>query len=77
MHGLTDRALISTQYRESLAVIRAAEPAVRLGWTVPKVRRDPFRSWATRIPALAGASRLAAALPARRPTRSVRGTATR
>jgi glycerophosphoryl diester phosphodiesterase len=62
-HGLTDRALISTQYRESLAVIRAADPAVRLGWTVPKVRRDPFRSWATRIPALAALHAMRAALP--------------
>ena len=45
-HGLLDRALISSQYRSSLALIRAAEPRVRLGWSVPKVRRDPFRSQA-------------------------------
>ena len=43
-HGLLARALISSQYRESLALIRAAEPGVRLGWSVPKLRRDPFRS---------------------------------
>jgi glycerophosphoryl diester phosphodiesterase len=42
--GVLDRALISTQYGSSLAAIRAAEPAVRLGWTVPRLRRDPFRS---------------------------------
>jgi glycerophosphoryl diester phosphodiesterase len=43
--GLTDRALISTQFRESLTRIRALEPKLRLGWTVPKLRRDPFGSW--------------------------------
>jgi glycerophosphoryl diester phosphodiesterase len=62
-HGLVDRALISTQYRESLAVIREAEPALRVGWTVPKVRRDPFRSWATRIPAYAALQAMRVALP--------------
>jgi glycerophosphoryl diester phosphodiesterase len=51
-YGMLDRTLISTQYRESLAVIRASERAVRLGWTVPKLRRDPFRSRAMILPAL-------------------------
>ena len=41
--GLLDRALISSQYRQSLALVRWAEPKVRLGWSVPKLRRDPFR----------------------------------
>ncbi len=50
-HGLLDRALISTQYEESLALLRSAEPGVRLGWSVPKLKRDPFRSRATRVPA--------------------------
>ncbi len=52
-YGALDRALISSQYRSSLAVIRAAEPGVRLGWSVPKVRRDPFRSRALVLPAIA------------------------
>jgi glycerophosphoryl diester phosphodiesterase len=52
--GLIERSLISTQYRESLDVIRDAEPRLRLGWTVPKITRDPFRSWWTRLPALVG-----------------------
>src|SRR5207248_2269496 len=38
--GVLDRALISTQYRSSLQRLRAAEPTVRLGWSVPKVRSD-------------------------------------
>ena len=41
---LLERSMISTQFRSSLETIRAAEPAVRLGWSVPKVKRDPFRS---------------------------------
>jgi glycerophosphoryl diester phosphodiesterase len=41
---LIGRALVSSQYRESLALIRRAAPEVRLGWSVPKLRRDPFRS---------------------------------
>ena len=52
-YGVLDRALISTQYRSSLQRLRAAEPTVRLGWSVPKVRSDPFRSRAMRLPVLA------------------------
>ncbi len=51
--GLLERSLISSQYRSSLAAIRAAEPGVPLGWSVPKLRRDPFRSPALALPALA------------------------
>ncbi|MEA2214337.1 MAG: glycerophosphoryl diester phosphodiesterase [Solirubrobacteraceae bacterium] len=51
--GLLDRALISSQYRESLAVLRAAEPDVRLGWSVPKLQQDPFRHRLMWIPATA------------------------
>jgi glycerophosphoryl diester phosphodiesterase len=51
-HGLADRALISTMEEESLAVVRAAGPDIRLGWSVPKVRRNPLNSRLTRIPAL-------------------------
>jgi glycerophosphoryl diester phosphodiesterase len=42
-HELLERALISSQYRSSLALIRRQEPCVRLGWSVPKLSRDPFR----------------------------------
>src|SRR5205807_3374799 len=62
-HGVLERSLISSQYRSSLAVIRAAEPSVRLGWSVPKLRRDPFRSRATMLPALVALYALLAALP--------------
>ena len=63
--GLLERALISTQYEESLALLRATEPNVRLGWSVPKLKRDPFRSWATRVPAMVGLLAFRALLPAR------------
>ncbi len=63
--GLLDRSLISSQYRSSLAALRAAEPGVRLGWSVPKVRRDPFRSRATTVPALAAMHTIRAILPTR------------
>ena len=52
-HGLLSRALISSQYRESLALIRLAEPGVRLGWSVPKLRQDPFRNRLMWVPASA------------------------
>jgi glycerophosphoryl diester phosphodiesterase len=51
-YGVLDRALICSQYRSSLAVVRAADPSVRLGWAVPKLRRDPFRTRALALPAL-------------------------
>ena len=51
--GLLDRSLISSQFRESLALIRAVEPGVRLGWSVPKLRRDPFRNRLMWLPASA------------------------
>ena len=63
-HGLLTRALISSQYRESLAALRAAEPGARLGWSVPKVRRDPFASRALTPVALAWVSVARVVLPA-------------
>ena len=63
--GLLDRTLISSQYRESLALIRATEPAVRLGWSVPKLRRDPFRNRLMRGPMTAVTLAWREALPVR------------
>jgi glycerophosphoryl diester phosphodiesterase len=64
-HGLIERSLVSSCFRESLAVLRAAEPALRLGWSVPKVKRDWTASPVTRVPALLVAGAYRAALPAR------------
>jgi glycerophosphoryl diester phosphodiesterase len=43
-HGLAERTLVSSQYLESLALLRAAGPELRLGWSVPKLRSNPFSS---------------------------------
>jgi glycerophosphoryl diester phosphodiesterase len=64
-HGLLERALISTQYRESLAELRAAQPGVRLGWSVPKLKRDPFRSRRSTLAALVAVRFLRLLLPGR------------
>lgn len=63
--NLVDRALISTQFRESLERIRSLEPRLRLGWTVPKLHRDPFSSWYTVPPALAALAYARTVLPGR------------
>ncbi len=64
-HGVLERALISTQYEESLALLRAADPGIKLGWSVPKLTRDPFRSPITRVPAYLGLQVMRAMLPGR------------
>jgi glycerophosphoryl diester phosphodiesterase len=64
-HGLVERALISTMFVESLEIVRAAEPALRLGWTVPKLHRDPFRSPWTRGLAYVALAYAHLTLPAR------------
>jgi len=63
--GLIPRTLVSSMYRDSLAVLRAAEPGLRLGWSVPRVRRDYTTDLLTRIPALAAGLGYRALLPAR------------
>lgn len=50
-HGVLERTLISSQFGLSLATIRAAAASVRLGWSVPRIRSDPFRSRALTVPA--------------------------
>ena len=61
--GVLDRTLISSQYRKSLELLRAADATVRLGWSVPKVTKDPFRSRATALVALVAIQGLRVALP--------------
>lgn len=64
--GLLQRAIVSTQYVSSLRVLRAvAGSSVRLGWSVPRVRRDYTSNPVTLVPALAVLSAYRAALPAR------------
>jgi glycerophosphoryl diester phosphodiesterase len=50
-HGLVERALISSNWMRSLVIIRALEPRLRLGWSVPRVKRDYTASVLTKLPA--------------------------
>jgi glycerophosphoryl diester phosphodiesterase len=50
-HGLVERTLVSTLFMRSLVTLRKLEPALRLGWSVPRVKRDYTRSWLTKAPA--------------------------
>jgi glycerophosphoryl diester phosphodiesterase len=65
--GLADRALISTMEVESLPIVRAAAPEIRLGWSVPKVRRNYLGNAFTKVPALAAAQYGRTALAIRGP----------
>ncbi len=70
-HELVSRTLVSSMYPSSLAVLRAAEPSLRLGWSVPRLRRDYTTDLLTAIPALALLSGYRAWLP-RRAKRALR-----
>jgi glycerophosphoryl diester phosphodiesterase len=61
--GALERALVCSQYRESLTALRVADPSVRLGWSVPKVRKDPFRSALTTAPAFVALQFMRGVLP--------------
>jgi glycerophosphoryl diester phosphodiesterase len=64
--GMVERALVSSQYPESLAVVRAAEPDLRLGWSVPRAQRDytKARPWVA-LPARAALALVRRLLPSR------------
>jgi len=64
-HGLAERTLISTMEIESLPLVRALAPEIRLGWSVPKVRRNYLAHPATRPLALAALVWARRALPPR------------
>jgi glycerophosphoryl diester phosphodiesterase len=63
--GLVERSLISGMFPPGLALIREAEPTLRLGWSVPRVRRDYTTDMLTAIPALAILTGYRAMLPRR------------
>ena len=62
-YGLVERTLISSNWMRSLVEIRALEPKLRLGWSVPRLKRDPTTMWLTKLPAYAGAAYMRARLP--------------
>jgi glycerophosphoryl diester phosphodiesterase len=47
----------------SLVAIRALEPRLRLGWSVPRVRRDYTKSWLYVLPALSALAVMRRRLP--------------
>jgi glycerophosphoryl diester phosphodiesterase len=47
---LVERSLVTSQWMRSLVRVRALEPRLRLGWSVPRVRRDYTKHWGYRIP---------------------------
>ena len=62
--GLSDRALVSTTYEESLERLGEIDPDLRRGWSVPRARRDYTRS-ALALPAYGVLRWWRARLPAR------------
>jgi glycerophosphoryl diester phosphodiesterase len=63
--NLIGRTLVSGMFPASLDQIRAAEPTLRLGWSVPRVRRDYTTNPLTAVPALAILTGYRAMLPRR------------
>ncbi len=63
--GLIERSLVSCMYTAELDAMRALEPALRLGWSVPRLRRDYTTDMLTAIPALVILSGYRALLPRR------------
>jgi glycerophosphoryl diester phosphodiesterase len=63
--GLIDRAIVSSFYLESVRRLRELEPALKIGWSVPKVKRDWTASVVTRYPAIALALAARETLPRR------------
>jgi glycerophosphoryl diester phosphodiesterase len=64
-HGLAERTLVSTMEAVSFPRIRAQAPEIRLGWSVPRVRRNYLKHPATRALALAAAAYGRRVLPGR------------
>jgi glycerophosphoryl diester phosphodiesterase len=62
-HGLVERALISSNWMRSLVTIRELEPRLRLGWSVPRVKRDYTASVLTKLPAYIGVRYVRRRLP--------------
>ena len=62
-YGLVERTIVSTLYMRSLVLLREFEPRLRLGWSVPRVRRDYTSSAITAVPAWALLVRMRRRLP--------------
>jgi glycerophosphoryl diester phosphodiesterase len=51
--GLIERSLVSSMFPKDLDAMRAIEPSLRVGWSVPRARRDYTEDRLMAIPALA------------------------
>ena len=63
--GLIERSLVSGMFVEELDAMRALEPTLRVGWSVPRLRRDYTTDMLTAIPALVILTGYRALLPRR------------
>jgi len=63
LHGLGSRSIVSTMEEPSLKLLRATHPQIRLGWSVPRLRRDPLRNPLVAGPALVLMHYMRQALP--------------
>jgi glycerophosphoryl diester phosphodiesterase len=72
-HGLTARCLVSTMEEPSLRRLRARHPKIALGWSVPRLRRDPLRNPLVAGPAIVLMHYMRAALPSVAANRIRRG----
>jgi len=62
-HGLAERTLVSTMEEASLALLRSHHPEIKLGWSVPRIHRDPLRNPVIALPALVALQYVRLALP--------------
>ncbi len=72
-HGLVGRSLISTMEEASLAHLREHHPHIRLGWSVPRLQRDPLRNPVVALPAVVLLQYMRGALPSVAANRIRRG----
>jgi glycerophosphoryl diester phosphodiesterase len=63
--GLLERSLVSSTYPHELDIVRDLEPSLRVGWSVPRARRDYTENRWTLLPALAMLTGFRAWLPRR------------
>lgn len=61
--GLVGRSLVSSQFVRSLVALRTLEPALRLGWSVPRAKRDYTKSLLWIAPAMAALTVIKRTLP--------------
>jgi len=61
---LVARTLVSSQFARSLAAVRELEPELRLGWSVPRAKRDYTKSLVWLLPAMAALTVIKRTLPA-------------